>query len=137
TAAARAGGAGRGAGAPGRGAPPAGALAGGGRGRGPSNLPNLLEPSGLKANDWNDLDMVVDANIFRPWVNASPNGGGAADDEVGKFGPIAIYVGGTGEVRFRDVSYRDLSLKHIVKEELSSNYRMQRLTPFYYSFASA
>ena len=81
--------------------------------------------------------MVVDANIFRPWVNTASNGGGAADDEVGKFGPIAIYVGGSGEVRFRDVSYRDLSLKHIVKEELSSNYRMLRLTPFYYSFASA
>jgi len=151
TAAARAGGAGRGAGAPGAGAPGRGAPGGGlpagapgnpgaaaGRGRGgPANLPNLMEPSALKPNDWNDLDMVVDANIFRPWVNTASNGGGAADDEVGKFGPIAIYVGGSGEVRFRDVSYRDLSLKHIVKEELSSNYRMQRLTPFYYSFASA
>src|SRR4029453_2380338 len=99
TAAARAGGAGRGAGAPGRGAPPAGAPGappGGGRGRGgPANLPNLMEPSGLKPNDWNDLDMVVDANIFRLWVNTASSGGGAADDEVGKFGPIAIYVGGS------------------------------------------
>ena len=40
-------------------------------------------------------------------------------------------------MHFRDVSYRDLSLKHVVKEELSPNYRMLRLTPFYYSFASA
>ena len=45
----------------------------GGRGRGvlPSGatLPNLTEPSALKPNDWNDLDVVIDANIFRPWVN--------------------------------------------------------------------
>jgi hypothetical protein len=131
-AAARAGGAGQG----GPGA--AGAQPPGGRGRGalPSGLPDLTEPSALKPNDWNDLDVVIDANIFRPWVNTSANGGGAADDDLGKFGPIAIYVGGSGEVRFRDVSYRDLSLKRFVKEELSPNYRMLRLTPFYYSFAS-
>jgi len=70
-------------------------------------------------------------------VNTAANGGGAADDDLGAFGPIAIYVGGSGEVRFRDVSYRDLSLKRVVPEQLSSNYRMLRLNPFYYSFASA
>ena len=137
-AAARAGGAGRGA--AGRGAPGAPGAQAGGRGRGVSpsgaTLPNLMEPSALKPNDWNDLDVVIDANILRPWVNTSANGGGAADDDLGKFGPIAIYVGGSGEVRFRDVSYRDLSLKRFVPEELSPNYRMLRLTPFYYSFAS-
>jgi hypothetical protein len=126
-AAARGGGAGRGA----------GAAAPGGRGALPATLPNLTEPSALKPNDWNDVDLVIDANIMRPWVNTSPNGGGAADDDLGRFGPIAIYVGGSGEVHFRDVSYRDLSLKRFVKEELSPNYRMLRLTPFYYSFASA
>ena len=128
-AAARAGGAGRGAGAgrgvgPGRGAPP------------PATLPNLMEPTALKPNDWNDLDVVIDANILRPWVNTAGNGGGAADDDLGAFGPVAIYVGGSGEVRYRDVSYRDLSLKRRVTEQLSPNYRMLRLTPFYYSFAS-
>ena len=139
-AAARGAAAGRGApgGPAGRGA---GAQAPGGRGRGvlPSGatLANVTEPTALKPNDWNDLDVVIDANIMRPWVNTDGSGGGAADDELGKFGPIAIYVGGSGEVHFRDVSYRDLSLKRLVKEELSPNYRMLRLTPFYYSFASA
>ena len=127
---------GAGRGAAGRG----GGQAPGGRGRGvlPSGatLPNMIEPSDLKPNDWNDVDVVIDANIMRPWVNTSASGGGAADDELGKFGPIAIYVGGSGEVHFRDVSYRDLSLKRVVKEELSPNYQMLRLTPFYYSFAS-
>ena len=121
----------------GRGA--AGAPGGRGRGAPPvaTGLPNLAEPSGLKPNDWNDVHAALDANIFRPWVNTSSNGGGAADEEIGKFGPIALYVGGTGEVRFRDVSYRDLSLKRVAKEELSPNFQIVRLTPFYYSFASA
>ncbi len=123
---------------PGRGAGAAGGQGGRGRGVLPSGatLPNLMQPTALKPNDWNDIDVVIDANILRPWVNTDAGGGGAADDEVGAFGPIAIYAGGSGEVRFRDVSYRDLSLKRLVKEELSANYRMLRLTPFYYSFAS-
>jgi hypothetical protein len=132
-AAARGGGAGRGG--PGRGA----GAAPGGRGVLPSaaSLPNLMEPTALKPNEWNDLDVVIDANIFRPWVNTSGSGGGAADEDLGTFGPIAIYVGGSGQAHFRDVSYRDLSLKRMVPEQLSTNFRMLRLTPFYYSFASA
>ncbi len=56
---------------------------------------------------------------------------------MGQFGPIALYAGGTGEVRFRDVSYKDVSLKRSVKEETSPWFRMQRLTPFQYSWAQA
>ena len=95
------------------------------------------QPGPLKADDWNDIDIVFDANILRPIVNGRPTGGGAADEDAGKFGPVALYVGGTGEVRFRDVGYKDLGLKRLAKEELSPNFRMQRLTPYYYSFSAA
>jgi hypothetical protein len=138
---ARAGGAPAGA----RGGPPAGRAAGGGglgRGRGtlPSGaeLPDMAEPTAYKPNDWNDVHIVIDANILRQWVNkGGGGGGGAADEDVGAFGPIALHVGGAGEVRFRDVSYRDLSVKHVAAEHVSPNYRKMQLTPFYYSFASA
>ena len=129
--AARGGGGARGAGA---GAPPAG---GRGRGTGGIELPNLIEPSGYKTTDWNDIDVVVDANILRLWLNKGGGGGGAADEALGAFGPVGLFVGGAGEVRFRDVSYKDLSVKEAVPEKLSPNFRMTQLTPFYYSFASA
>ena len=125
--------------APQRGAP-AGVQAAETRGTGPRRgiqLPNLTEPTGYKATDWNDIDIVVDANILRLWLNKGGGGGGAADEVLGAFGPIGLYVGGAGEVRFRDVSYKDLSLKEAVPEKLSPNFRMTQLTPFYYSFASA
>ena len=113
--------------------------AGGGRGRGAGGvqLPDVTEPTGYKATDWNDIDIAVDANILRLWLNKGGGGGGAADEALGAFGPIGLYVGGTGEVRFRDVSYKDLSLKEAAAEKLSPNFRMTQLTPFYYSFASA
>ena len=84
---------------------------------------------------------MIDSNILRLWMNKGGGNaagtGGAADEELGLFGPIALFAGGTGEVHFRDVSYRDLSVKPIAPEQLSPNFRMVRLTPFYYSFASA
>jgi hypothetical protein len=117
--------------ASGRGGAPGAAGPGrGGPGRG-------AQASPMRADDWNEVEVVLDANILRPSVNGRAAGGGAADEEAGRFGPIALYVGGTGEVRFRDVSYKDLGLKRFVKETLSANFRMQRLTPYYYSFSAA
>jgi hypothetical protein len=139
-AAGAAAGAGAGAGA-GRGQGRGGAPAGGGRG-GPSAVTSIVaRPSNaIKPNDWNDLDIVLDATLLRPHVNgaAQPAGGSVAVDEaMGKFGPIAIYVGGSGEVRFRDLSYKDVNLKRSAKEETSANFRMQRLSPFLYSWSQA
>jgi len=146
-AAAAARGARAGGGANAAGGPPAGRAAGaggGGFGRGRGTLPsgaelaNLAQPSGYRPDDWNDVDVVIDANILRQWVNkGGGGGGGAADEELGAFGPIALYAGGAGDVRFREVSYRDLSVKRLVAEHLSPNYRKLQLTPFYYSFAAA
>jgi hypothetical protein len=100
----------------------------------------MTEPSGYYTDDWNDIDIALDTNILRLWLNkggAGGSGGGAADPELGAYGKIALYVGGTGPVRFRDVAYNDLSLKEVAHETVSPNFRMMRLTPFYYSFASA
>lgn len=137
--AARAGGRGARAGGGGRGRA-AGPGRGGGRGRGTlesgQQLPNLNEPTGFKANDWNDVDLVIDANILRQWVNKGNAPGGAADEDLGAFGPVALYAGGTGAVHYRYVSYRDLSVKRVGPEELSPNYSKIQLTPFYYSFSN-
>lgn len=48
--------------------------------------------------------IILDANIMRVWLHDGPEGGttnGEADDAVASFGPVALYVGGTGEVAAR------------------------------------
>jgi hypothetical protein len=112
-----------------------------GRG-GPSAVTSVVaRPSiAVKPNEWNDLDIVLDATLLRPHVNSGLQGAGgsaAVDDAMGRFGPIALYVGGTGEVHFKDVSYKDLNLKRFVKEQISPNFRMQQLTPFQYAWSAA
>lgn len=132
-----------GGGGPGGGGPGGGGGAGGGGPQQqpavPAGRPDVTEPAPYDANGWNDIDVAIDANILRLWINrgGAGSGGGAADEELGAYGPIALYVGGTGEARFRGVSYRDMALKDAPVEVVSPHYSMQRLTPFYYSFASA
>src|SRR5207253_7419292 len=104
---------------PGQAAPPAAAGAGagaaggggGGGGGGPAPLP-------LRASDWNDLQVVIDANIVRPNVNGSSRGGGATPDSTNGFGAIALYVGGAGEVTFRDLAVKDLNVRHLAAEQV-------------------
>ena len=55
----------------------------------------------------------------------------------GKYGPIALYVGGTGEARFKDVAYADLNARPFDEEKVSSNFRVRRLSEFYYWYRAA
>jgi hypothetical protein len=128
----------------GRGAAPGGARGGaGGRGGGPQPLqmPGGVEPpiarplNGLKANDWNEVELVLDANVLRAFLNdAGGISGGVADEEFGRFGTIALYAGGEGDVRFKDVSLKDLQPRVAQPEEVSRRFRMQTLNEFYYSW---
>ena len=123
-------------------APGAGRGGPGGRGGGPQ-LPQL--PAGIESpiarpstglqDGWNDVELVLDANILRSFLNdAGGLAGGVAEEEFGRFGPVALFVGGTGEVRFKDVSFKDLQPRVTQPEQVSKRFRMQALNEFYYSW---
>jgi hypothetical protein len=51
-------------------------------------------------------------------------------------GTLALYAGGSGEVRFKDVSCKDLNPKFEPKEEVSPHFRMQCINDFYYGWCA-
>ena len=114
----------------------------GGRGPGngmPPESPYSRPDYSYKANEWNPLEIILDANIMRVWVNDGPEGGttnGQADQDVANYGPVALYVGGTGEVRFKQVELKDLGRRVLPAEEISSRFRMQRINDFYYGWSA-
>jgi hypothetical protein len=110
---------------------------GGGRGAG-VDLPIPRPDTGLHPGEWNQVEILLDANIVRGFLNisGSETAGGVAEDEDGRYGPIALYSGGTGEVHFQDVSYKNLALKVRPPEVTSSHFREQRLSDFYYSWGA-
>ncbi len=99
-------------------------------------LPVQRPERGLRKNDWNDAEVLLDANILRAFLN---DGGGqvsAATDDMDSYGPIALYVGPGTEVEFRNVSYKDLGMRYEPLEKVSPRFRMQRLNPFYYGWSA-
>jgi hypothetical protein len=99
----------------------------------PVKLPFEVPVSSLRQNDWNELEFFFDANILRSILNSGNEVGGVGDEG---FGPFAFYVGGGGEVRFKDIAYKDLSVKVRLPEKTSSSFRKQRLSDFYYSWGA-
>jgi hypothetical protein len=118
--------------APAGGAGTPGAAAGGRGGRGGRGAP------GLRANDWNTVQVILDSDLLSLAVNGGRGGaGGATSDRMMGFGPLALYAGGSGEVRFKDVSYKDINPKFEPKETVSSNFQVQRINDFYYAWCAA
>ena len=128
-------------------APPAGRGGGrssGGRGFGPGALPPgspYVRPAfAYRPDDWNPLEIILDANYLRVWINDGPEGGstnGQADEDIAKYGPVALYAGGTGEVRFKQIELKDLGRRFQPEEQVSSRFRMQRISDFYYAWSAA
>ena len=130
------------AGAPGAAPPPPFSMTGAGRGGGPVKLPTPLPelmppPPGIRQGDWNLLSITMDANIIRPILNQSYDFIPGATDERDEYGPIALYAGGAGEVRFKDVSFKDLHLRRRAAEQSSPHFRVQRIDEFYQSWGAA
>ena len=93
------------------------------------------DPS-YKANDWNRVEVLVDVDIFRSNVNGR-GGAVAIDGTTGSYGPIALYVGGTGEARFKDLAIKDLARRITPPEQTASRFRGQQFEDFYYGWSAA
>jgi hypothetical protein len=92
----------------------------------------------LHPNEWNTVQIILDCDILKAGLNGGRVGGwGATSDQMMGFGPIAFYAGGSGEVRYKDVSYKDLNPKFEPKEIVSKNFTMQRISDFYYGWCAA
>ena len=103
-------------------------------GRGTVTLPFQPDDTQLRPNEWNQVEVFFDANIIRTFLNNGHEIGAVSEEG---YGPIALYAGGGGEVRFKSVALADIGLKIRQPEETSQAFRKQRLSDFYYSWGSA
>jgi hypothetical protein len=116
-------------------APGAGRGGAPGAGRGPAvTLPVTPPDASYRPGDWNELEIILDAGIIRSYMNMGRETAGVAEDESGSYGAVALYAGGEGEVRFREVAYKDLGIRLTPQEKVSPRFRVQALNNFYYSW---
>src|SRR5882757_2538199 len=103
--------------------------------RSDANLPLVHPDTSYRSNDWNQIEIVLDLNITRSFLNdGGQSAVGIADDAAGRFGPVALFVAGAGEVRFKDFGCKDFSTKFLPEEKTSPRYRVQRINDMYYSW---
>jgi Domain of Unknown Function (DUF1080)/FG-GAP-like repeat len=116
------------------------------RGRAPDQAPpprltipvTRTEPRFTSAG-WNEIEVLLDADMVRGYVNDSGQQITAASDgdDMDSYGPVALFVGKGSEVHFKDISWKDLAIKVQPSEQVGSGFRMQRLSPFYYNYSAA
>jgi hypothetical protein len=88
----------------------------------------------LKAGEWNPLSIAITAELVRPSVGPL---GPLTDPTTPEYGRIALHVGGTGELRYKDVSWRDINGVTRPKEQLSSRFTLHRVSEQYDGWSAA
>ena len=102
----------------------------------PTPLPDLDPPMpGVRSDNWNLLSVALDSDVIRPTLNHGIDFRAGATEDRMAFGPVALYVG-SGEVRFKDLAFKDLHAKTVPVETVSPRFRMQRLDDFYYAWGA-
>ena len=112
------------------------AAPGGGAGRGAAGRGGP-PPLSLVQNNWNSVQIIVDADMV--WITVNGRRGlvnTATNDHMMGFGRIALHVAGSAEVRFKEISAKDLNVKREPAETVSAHFRKQALNDFYNSWGA-
>jgi hypothetical protein len=88
----------------------------------------------LKPGEWNPIKINLWGNTVRP----SPAAGGPLPEtDTGGYGAIALYAGGTGEVRYRDVAWKDINRVVLPDEQVSNRFTSRQIATMYYGWSAA
>lgn len=103
------------------------------------DLPVKTPDTGLHEGKWNQIEIFMDVNVIRSFLNDGSEIGGRVDKDedsgMDGYGPIALYVSGHGKVQFKDVMYKDLAMKMTPKIKISPRFKVERINDMYYSWA--
>ena len=97
-------------------------------------LPIHPPDTSYHSSDWNSIEFSFDANVARVNLN---DGGQRGSEAAEGYGPIALYIGGTGEVEYKNIAIADLSIKTREPNYTSPDFRRQTLNDFYYGWGQA
>ncbi len=106
------------------------------------DVPGIERERGdYKPGDWNSVNFIAYNEMLRPSLNGAPGSQYLPDSQApataGAHGAVALYVGGNGTVRFRNVRVKDLNRRVTPAEIQSPNFKKLQLDAMYYSWGPA
>jgi len=93
-------------------------------------------PRGMQAG-WNQIEVLLDAEIIRAFLNDGGGEASAAAENMDEYGPMALYAGPGSEVSFKDVAWKNIAIKSRPDEVVGEGFRMQRINEFFYGWSAA
>ena len=101
-------------------------------------LPIARPAAGLRPGDWNTIELVLDANILRAFLNdAGGIGDTVAERSTDGTGLLRSTLAALAKCDSKTLSYKDLQPRVAQPEKVSTRFRMQTLNEFYYSWGPA
>lgn len=98
-------------------------------------LPFHRPDTSLRPGDWNSMEILYAENVAIAKLNGGRVVGGIGT--LDGYGPVALYVGGSGEADFKNVAVGDEAVVVREPDEVGKEFRKQTLTEFYYSWGAA
>ena len=86
---------------------------------------------------WNQIEVLLDAEIIRAFLNDGGGEASAAAENMDEYGPMALYIGPGSEVEFKDIAWKNLAIKSRPDEVVGAGFRMQRINEFFYGWSAA
>ena len=100
------------------------------------DYPYMKPDSNLYPNEWNDVEMYL-RRQHPPHTTRITGKTAAAYPKFSGYGPIAFYVGGSGEAQFKDIAYKNLNIHYRAANYTSPNFTKQTINDFYYAWSAA
>jgi hypothetical protein len=87
----------------------------------------------LKAGEWNPVRVYAWGNTVQPTPGAAASLG---DDGDTGYGSVALFVGGSGEVRLKDLAWKNVNRVTLEKEQVSPRFTPVQINTLYYGWSA-
>lgn len=104
---------------------------------GPEIALPLERPSNeYQAGEWNQLEVFMDLDMVRTFLNDGSTLSNAIDELGDGYGSFGIYISGKGAASIDEFAYKDLSIRFTPKEASASRFTVQRISDMFYAWSS-
>jgi hypothetical protein len=111
--------------------PPA---AGGGGGRGGRGGGAPAAPPTLAAGQWHPIQITIWNDALRRSIGANVP---LDAPDTPSYGRIALFAGGSGDVRYRDVAWKDINRVVEEEEQVSDRFTMRQISSMYHGWSAS
>lgn len=100
------------------------------------NFPLQKPSTDYKAGDWNLIEVVIDLDIIRAFLNDGMQLSQAADDDGAGYGPVGFYFNGVGSVSISELALKDVAVRYTPKEQTADRFHIQQISDMFYSWSA-